>query len=527
MKKYIKWSGMVILFPFVVFIILCVLIYIPPIQNFLVAQATSYSSKATGMKIEIGRISLSFPLDLVVHNVQVADSADNQILSIKEITAEVQMLPLLRKEVELDGLTLKKASVNTGKLIEGMELNGELGEFHIESHGVAFDPETAIINQALLRDSHLSILLADTTASDTTASTPLYWKLLLKKIDFSNVSVQMQMPLDSLSFSASLGHFLLQNGTVDLHKMAYQADLVRLKSGSISYDYGMPADSMASGLNPSHICLNNIQTQMDSLYFCGNNFHAVINEFTFKEEGSGIEFISGKGSIASNEKTLHIPEFHLQTAESFIDIEAAMDWDATSANPAGLLTAQLIADFSKGDVMKLAGKLPEDFTKNYPGQPLRIRAGIDGNLNKLQLTTFTVTLPETFRIEMDGEINQLADSIKRNGEIRLNTLAENMNFVKALTGGSFAIPYGTSLNGVGKINGNTIDTELTLTEKQGTLKLNGHYDWIKEAYAASIHADNIQLHNFMPKDSLFHLTAYLQAEGRGTDVFTPATQLEL
>lgn len=527
MKKYIKWSGMVILFPFVVFIILCVLIYIPPIQNFLVAQATSYSSKATGMKIEIGRISLSFPLDLVVHNVQVADSADNQILSIKEITAEVQMLPLLKKEVELDGLTLKKASVNTGKLIEGMELNGELGEFHIESHGVAFDPETAIINQALLRDSHLSILLADTTASDTTASTPLYWKLLLKKIDFSNVSVQMQMPLDSLSFSASLGHFLLQNGTVDLHKMAYQADLVRLKSGSISYDYGMPADSMASGLNPSHICLNNIQTQMDSLYFCGNNFHAVINEFTFKEEGSGIEFISGKGSIASNEKTLHIPEFHLQTAESFIDIEAAMDWDATSANPAGLLTTQLIADFSKGDVMKLAGKLPEDFTKNYPGQPLRIRAGIDGNLNKLQLTTFTVTLPETFRIEMDGEINQLADSIKRNGEIRLNTLAENMNFVKALTGGSFAIPYGTSLNGVGKINGNTIDTELTLTEKQGTLKLNGHYDWIKEAYAASIHADNIQLHNFMPKDSLFHLTAYLQAEGRGTDVFSPATQFEL
>lgn len=31
----------------------------------------------------------------------------------------------------------------------------------------------------------------------------------------------------------------------------------------------------------------------------------------------------------------------------------------------------------------------------------------------------------------------------------------------------------------------------------------------------------------MPEDSLFHLTAYLQAEGRGTDVFSPATQFEL
>lgn len=129
MKKYIKWTGIVILFPFFLFIILCILIYIPPIQNFLVSQATTYSSKATGMKIAIERISLSFPLDLIVHNVQVADSTDNPILSVKEIKAEVQMLPLFRKEVELDGLTLKKASVNTGKLIEGMELNGELGEF--------------------------------------------------------------------------------------------------------------------------------------------------------------------------------------------------------------------------------------------------------------------------------------------------------------------------------------------------------------------------------------------------------------
>ena len=41
---------------------------LPPIQNFLVDKAAVYASEATGMNISVGRISLSFPLNLVVTN---------------------------------------------------------------------------------------------------------------------------------------------------------------------------------------------------------------------------------------------------------------------------------------------------------------------------------------------------------------------------------------------------------------------------------------------------------------------------
>ena len=176
MKKYVKWTGIVFLSPVILFVLLSILIYLPPVQHFLVSQVTRYATEATGMQIHIGRLSLSFPLDLVVSETKVIDKQDT-ILAVDKLTAKVQLLPLLRKEVELDGLELKGASVNTTQLIEGMQLQGYLGEFYIESHGVELDPETAIINNVHLKDTHLDLCLADTTEADTTSSAPLYWKI--------------------------------------------------------------------------------------------------------------------------------------------------------------------------------------------------------------------------------------------------------------------------------------------------------------------------------------------------------------
>lgn len=250
MKKYLRWTGIAVASPFILFILLCILIYIPPIQNFLVNTATRYASEATGMQISIGRISLSFPLDLVVNHTVVVDKQDT-ILNAERLTAKVQLMPLLRKKVELDGLQLTKASVNTANLIEGLTLKGNLGELFVSSHGVDLDPETAIVNTLSLKDTHLSVCMADTTAADTTSSAPLYWKIHLKNVDLENVSFAMQMPLDSLDMSASIGKLSLRNGLVDLHKSAYSAQTLNLNKGTASINTNTLAP--AQGLDVAHI----------------------------------------------------------------------------------------------------------------------------------------------------------------------------------------------------------------------------------------------------------------------------------
>ena len=48
-----------------------VLLYVPPVQNLLRREVTAYASKATGMQIQVERIDLRFPLNLLVRGVEV------------------------------------------------------------------------------------------------------------------------------------------------------------------------------------------------------------------------------------------------------------------------------------------------------------------------------------------------------------------------------------------------------------------------------------------------------------------------
>ena len=312
-KKQLRWTLWTIASPFILFIILCILIYLPPIQNFLVDKAAVYASEATGMNISVGRISLSFPLNLVVTDVDAASPHKDTLLSVRRLQVNVQLLPLLKKQVEVDGISLQGATVNSNDLIHGMRLNGTLGELFISSHGVALDPETAIVNKVLLKDTDLSLCLNDTAAADTAASDTTYWKIILQDIDLQNVSFALDMPLDSLSLAASLDNATLRDGLIDLHKSAYSLQTFRIKNGRVRYDSGRPsatasADSLSAGLDPSHIALTDIGVKLDSLYYEGRNMKAIISQFVLKER-SGVRSFLPKGGWVSNDKVLRVPSF--------------------------------------------------------------------------------------------------------------------------------------------------------------------------------------------------------------------------
>ena len=53
MKKYAKWVSVLILTPFLLILLLTVLLYLPPVQNWAVKQVASYASESTGMDISV------------------------------------------------------------------------------------------------------------------------------------------------------------------------------------------------------------------------------------------------------------------------------------------------------------------------------------------------------------------------------------------------------------------------------------------------------------------------------------------
>lgn len=520
MKKYVRWTVITVSSPFILFIILCILIYIPPIQNFLVDTATKYASEATGMQISIGRIALRFPLDLVVKNTVIIDRQDT-ILNAEELTAKVQLMPLLKKKVELDGLKIENASMNTAGLIEGMQLKGRLGEFFIASHGVELDPELAIVNEATLKDTHLALILADTTAADTTESAPLFWKIKLQKVDIENVSFDMQMPLDTLAMNVAIGHAALRNGLVDLHQPTYSAMSFELNRGKFSMDTSNQPVA-ESGFDPSHIALTDMTFKADSLYYSPTNIYARIKDFNLKER-SGLTIVSTQGQLVADSETLKVPTLKLSTNDSYMELSATMDWDATDINKDGTIQARLMADIGKNDILKVIPDLPEELVQKYPSVPLQIRAGMDGNLRNIQLTQFTLALPGVFRSHADGSIAWPLDSLRRGGSFNMVLETGDLSFLKDMTGG-ITIPQNMQLDGSVDIQASHFSADMALaTATEGKVGLIADYDINNDSYQADIEVAHLNIHDFMPSDSIFHVSASLKAQGQGFDFFSPET----
>lgn len=499
-----------------------VLLYVPPVQNLIRREVTAYASKATGMQIQVERIDLRFPLNLLVRGVEVIQQPDT-LLSLESLNVRVQAWPLLKGKVEVDEVTLSRVAFNSANLIDGMEIKGVLGRFFLQSHGVDLSNETAVINATELSDTHVQMLMNDTTTTpkDTTASAPVNWKVDLHQLKLKNVSFSMQLPADSMRMAAHIGEATIDDAQADLKNQFYGLKQFLLSGTSASYDTG--AAKPAEGFDASHIAVRDVSIGLDSLLYKGRDMKAVIREFTMNER-SGLSVTSLTGRAFSNDSIISVPGLKLQTPHSEIDLSAHTYWELVNIPTTGRLSANLNAYIGKEDVMLFTGGLPDSFKEAYPFRPLVIRAGTDGNLKEMQISRFTADLPGAFSLEGGGILENLADSITRSGTIGLKMKTQNLNFLTGLSGevpnGTLVIPDSMNLVAQVDIKGPEYKANLHLKEGQGAMNVNAALNTATEVYKADLKIDNLQLHHFLPKDSIYELSLSAAADGRGLDVMS-------
>lgn len=499
-----------------------VLLYVPPVQNLIRREVTAYASKATGMQIQVERIDLRFPLNLLVRGVEVIQQPDT-LLSLESLNVRVQAWPLLKGKVEVDEVTLSRVAFNSANLIDGMEIKGVLGRFFLQSHGVDLSNETAVINATELSDTHVQMLMNDTTTTpkDTTASAPVNWKVDLHQLKLKNVSFSMQLPADSMRMAAHIGEATIDDAQADLKNQFYGLKQFLLSGTSASYDTG--AAKPVEGFDASHIAVRDVSIGLDSLLYKGRDMKAVIREFTMNER-SGLSVTSLTGRAFSNDSIISVPGLKLQTPHSEIDLSAHTYWELVNIPTTGRLSANLNAYIGKEDVMLFTGGLPDSFKEAYPFRPLVIRAGTDGNLKEMQISRFTADLPGAFSLEGEGILENLADSITRSGTIGLKMKTQNLNFLTGLSGevpnGTLVIPDSMNLVAQVDIKGPEYKANLHLKEGQGAMNVNAALNTATEVYKADLKIDNLQLHHFLPKDSIYELSLSAAADGRGLDVMS-------
>lgn len=529
MKKFLKWCGIIISIPFALFIIISILIYIPPVQEFIVRKAASAASAAAGMDISVGRISLSvdfvdlkFPLNLNIHNVSAVQEKDT-LLSAGKITLKVQMKPLFRKQVEIDAFRLEEIRLNTMNMISGLALKGELGELYLESHGVALSPETATINSFILKDTHMDICIADTAAADTTAGEPLYWQFMLQKANLENVAINLSMPLDSMRMGVNIGSAALTEGLVDLRKEAYSIQKFRIRNSSAGYASG--SGQPAEGFDPSHIAIEGLNIGLDSVYYCGNEIKAEIKELRMKER-SGLEIISGGGVVTANDERIDVSGLELKTTDSYLSVQVGAGWNISEINNDGSIQARIMADIGKNDLFRFLTGMPEDFRKDFPAEPVRIRAGVDGSLNRMRITGVSAEIDGHVCLTAEGYLNDVTDSTKMAAHLDMDGIFPDMKFAQSLMGAA-VVPADMAIKGSADMRNDSLMAALALSQGEGQAEIRAGFMPGNEAFFAEMELKELNIHNFLPTDSLFRVTASLSAEGRGFDVFSPDTRMNI
>ena len=223
-------------------ILIPLLIYLPPVQRFAVDKASEWLSEETGMEISVGSVGLGFPLDLEMGDVLAVENGDT-VLYAEALDASVELLPLLKKKVVVEKVQIDNADVNTKELIESLKLEGHIGSVSLNADEIDLAKETGKINHVLLKDTDLSITLADSVPEDTTEKTPSKWKFDLDDVQTENVrlAINLAPQADSTSVLADIkdGHI---KGRLDTETNIFDFPEIQLKNSALGYRSGSEMD---------------------------------------------------------------------------------------------------------------------------------------------------------------------------------------------------------------------------------------------------------------------------------------------
>lgn len=381
MKKIVKWIGIAVITPVLLFIILAVLLYLPPVQNWAVQKVVAIASEKTGMDITVEHVSLEFPLDLGIEGFRMLHQNDSlpqvkdTIADVKKLVANIELLPLLQKRVVIDELSLHEAKLNTNGFISDLRIKGDLDELWLHSEGIDLDKELAEVNGLRLKDANLDLALSDTAAVDTTEST-LRWIINADSLSFSKTNLTLHLPGDTLNLGAYLGRAVARQAVIDIGRSVYKVGSLDWKEGRFAFDNR--SEPEMEGFDYNHIALENLILGIDSLRLTPDGTSLFVRKTYFREK-SGIEVNEFTGGLTLDSAYNHVrlPLTTLKTTDSNIMAEADIDFNAFDDQNPGLMNVRLFAQLGKQDIEKYAGKLPQKFMQHFPNRPLNIRGSVN------------------------------------------------------------------------------------------------------------------------------------------------------
>lgn len=524
-KNALKWLGITVATPIALFLLLAILLYIPPVQNFAVHQVANYLSGNLGMDVRIDKVRLAFPLDLAVHHMTAVEKGDT-LLNADRLRLNVKLMPLFEGRADVDGFELYGLVIDTKSYISDTRIKGHAGQLTAAAHGVDWEKELVNLDHARLHDADIYVTLSDTAKKDTTES-KAKWNIAVKKVDIERSKVHLQMPGDSMRIYANLGRAALRGGAFDTGRNYYAVKALQLQDCDVNYD--IPYIKPVAGIDPNHIAVKRLTLMLDTLSYNNEGvLRAGLRGLTLHEK-CGLDVTRLSGSVYMDTTQLRLPVLQLRTPASRIDADVAFDFKAFSAGKGGHCQAVVNASIGYDDIRTLAtGYVDKAYLRALPHRPLAIKGTVSGNIDHLRLPALTLNMPGVLQASANGYTNYVTKDW-RNGKFNFNLRTKSLAAVRQLMPASLKqsinVPDGLSLRGKAAFNGNRYDADIKAGIGRGSLAAKAKLDVKRETYNVVATAHQLPIASIVRGVPVGPFSGSLRASGSGWDVMSPRASL--
>ena len=529
MRRVLRIIYRTLLTTVLLIVILVASLYVPPIQRWVVGKLTDYIGDRTGLEVSIGSVHVAFPLDISLGQVHVAKAPDD-VIDVEQVLVDLDLTRIFSLHVGVEAIEIKGGSIRLNEMVESLRMEGQIGEIRIVADDIDLRRKTASVTDVTFDRCLLDIRLRETEEEqeeDSTESTPLPWHIDIRKVNLRRSRIALRTAGEEpLCLDAAIREMGLDAGSISFSQGTYRFGSIRVLADSLSYDTPEPVAPLGEGVPPDadHLALRDVELELDSLSSSPDTptLTVRLRQLAFRER-SGFRLDSLSGSLSLDSIGFAAEGLGLRTPHSSAQGSIHLDWDALLPGGQGRLRAEVKGSIGHEDIRTLA-LMPEDFAPCYPAQPLNVELLATGNADSLSLEACNMTMPGVIDVRATGSVRNVTDSIRLGADLKWDIATGDLRCASRCLGlGDMALPRMALHADTRLRNASKLTADAMLLEGRGSVHMAGSIDLEAMAYKIGIHIRSLQLHDFLPDDSLFLLTANARIAGRGTDMLSPRT----
>lgn len=547
-------------------VMVLVLLYIPPVQDFAVGKVLDTLNSKGEMHLDVKKLRLAFPLRLSVDTLSM--QTPGMEIAASSLRTRVEVLPLITGKLNVPLLAISDAVVNIGTPDSTLYMRANLRNAALEKTSVSLTSSSVNVGNLLASGGVVNMILStDTVPPPATESAPVEWKIALTRAELDSISYHMEYDPTIIALDCDLPEAILTDGEIDLATSNINVGSLIINRVDAKYitpseEYTathptqateVPADTVASTpwtinarkiqvnnahaiyasdgavpsryFNPSFIEASEIDIEIESFMNRGTEITVPIKKISARESCGISLFLSG--TFAMDSTAMHADNFALTTATSAIWLNALMGMEKENAP----IQVKMDAEIGMDDIRRLAPASMQPIVAGLPQfQPLKLNADIDGTMDDINVNRLSAEIPRHIAISADGRIADYTDMNRAYGKLAINGNIADGNFIKkslfdAKMRRTVDIPP-LRLTGSATMNQGVIDGELRAYTKGGDIALDAMWNNRAEGYDIEAGFNGFPVNAILPTAGIGNLTASISARGEGLDFFSSRTHAD-